>query len=222
MECWLKSKCKKYANQGFCDNFCVKYIKLNTLYNNSLLSDSQRLHVNLIAEPIDTESFKVLKSIELDIESFVKSGNNLYIYSDTTGNGKTAWATRLLQSYLNKIWPTASLECKCLFINVPRFFLELKQSLSQPSAYIDHIKSNIYKADIVVWDEIATKSATEFEHENLLNMIDYRTNLKKSNIYTSNMFPDDIQAKLGIRLYSRIINNSKIIQLRGQDKRGMM
>lgn len=222
MECWLRDKCKKYQEVKECDASCIKFIKLDYLFKNSLLSDIQRKHLNLIAENIDSEAFKKLKGIENTIEQFVNNGDNLYIYSNITGNGKTAWATRFIQAYFNKIWPKCSLSCKALFINVPKFFLELKHSLSNPSAYIDHIKANICSADIVVWDEVATKAATEFEHENLLSLIDYRINLGKSNIYTSNIFPEELEIKLGMRLYSRIINNSTIIQLRGQDKRGLI
>ena len=92
----------------------------------------------------------MLKSIEININDFVKEGKNLYIHSMICGNGKTAWSVKLLQAYLNKIWPESSLTCRALFINVPRFLLTLKDSISNQSDYIDHIKRYVLDADLVV------------------------------------------------------------------------
>ena len=60
---------------------------------------------------------------------------------------------------------------------------ELKLNISQKSDYIKHINDNVLDADIVVWDDIATKGASEFEHEQLISIIDSRMNDKKSNIF---------------------------------------
>jgi DNA replication protein DnaC len=68
---------------------------------------------------------------------------------------------------------------------------------------------------LVVWDDIAIKTATTYEMENLLSIIDYRLNSGKSNIYTSNLFGSELSQRLGERLYSRIINLSEIIEFSG-------
>ena len=49
-----------------------------------------------------------------DIEFFVNSGKNIYLYSSSTGNGKTSFAVRLLNDYLSSIWYKANLEVKGL------------------------------------------------------------------------------------------------------------
>ena len=145
----------------------------------------------------------------------------MYIHSNTCGNGKTAWSLRLIQSYLGSIWYKCDLNCKALFINVPRFLLALKDNITDKNDYIQHIKKYVLNADLVVWDEIATKAATQFEHENLLSLINTRIDYNKSNIYTSNLNPDEIKERLGDRLYSRIVNLSTDIELFGSDKRGI-
>ena len=58
--------------------------------------------------------------------------------------------------------------------------------------------------------------------ENLLNIIDYRISYNKSNIYTSNLTPDELSEKLGDRLHSRIIKLSDVVEFVGQDKRGLV
>ena len=107
-----------------------------------------------------------------------------------------------------------------LFINVPRYLISLKESITTPSEYVNHVKKNIFDADIVVFDELGIKAATTFEYENLLNFINTRIDMGKSNIYTSNMNSCELNERLGSRLYSRIQNLSVDIELRGSDKRG--
>lgn len=145
----------------------------------------------------------------------------LYLTDNCIVTHNTSWALRLTQSYLNKIWFKCELSCKVLFINVPRFLLELKNNISEKNEYITHIKENVLLADLVIWDEIGSKGLTQFEHENVLNYINARIDMGKSNIYTSNLNELDLHQAVGDRLYSRIVNNSINIELKGKDKRSL-
>lgn len=225
-DCFLYDSCKKHK-AGKCnleDNqFCIKLFKLDYLYNESLLTPVQREYVALRidADGTDRDEFIYLKGIENTIEDFVSTGKSLYIFSNNCGNGKTAWSIRLVQAYLNAIWHKCDLSCKALFINVPRFLLELKDNISNKSDYIEHIKENIMNADIVVWDEVATKAVTQFEHEHLLSLINGRIDAGKSQIFTSNVSPDKLRDIVGDRLYSRVVNLSTVLEFKGADKRGL-
>lgn len=225
-ECYLKDICKKFRN-GNCDinqpTFCSKLFKLNYLYDEALLSSNQRSKVALRvdADGTDRAQFIQLKEIEKNIELFVNSGSNVYIHSCICGNGKTAWSIRLIQAYLNAIWHKCDLNCKALFINVPRFLLSLKDNISEKNDYISHIKKHVLDADLVVWDEIGVANLSKFEHEHLLNLINTRIDYNKSNIYTSNLGPEELKEKIGDRLYSRVVNLSTDIEFFGSDKRGL-
>lgn len=215
--CWLYNQC----NHKDCNTFCLRRFKLDYLYNQSLISYEQRKKIDLKLDStlLDKEVFDTLHQIELNILDFINTGSNLYLWSNMTGNGKTAWSLRLIQSYLNKIWVKSDLCCRVLFINVPKFFLSLKDNISEKSDYVAQIKSNVLKADLVVWDEVALKTLTPFEMENLLSLINNRIDLGKSNIYTSNINPKDLLNIVGDRLYSRIVNKSHILEFRETDKR---
>ena len=225
-DCWLKTSCKKYLTKDDCeckndDVFCMKLFKLDHLYEQSLLSDEQRNRLTLVldASEIDKKAFIYLSQIEKTIENFVNDGKNLYIYSETTGNGKSSWAIRLMQEYFNAIWYKTDLDCKGLFISVPKFLLSMKYNITNPDVYYNHIKDNVFNADLVIWDDICTKMATSFEHEHLLSILDNRIINNKSNIFTSNIPPNKLVDFMGDRLYSRIINWSQCIQFKGTDKR---
>lgn len=225
--CYLRNRCKKLAKDSSCDKediYCIKLFKIDRLYDNSVLSYKQRLHIDLYPDTngADNDNFSKLKDIEEHINQFVYNGKNLYIHSTITGNGKTSWAIRMIQAFIENNWIESDIDaCRALFINVPRFLLELKDNIGTKSEYIDYIKRHIFEADLVVWDEIGVKALSEYDHENLLNLINTRLDMGRSNIYTSNLSSNDLGNNIGLRLYSRIVKLSENIELVGADKRTM-
>lgn len=231
-DCWMRDTCGKIKKGNTeclqADLFCKKLFRVDYLFNQSLLSIPQRKRVNFTFdtgykdEAHDLQQIKeIIIPIEEDIETFVNSGRNVYIHSANCGNGKTSWAIRLIQDYINAIWYKSDLKCRALFINVPRFLLTLKDNITDKSDYIQHIKDNVLEADLVVWDEVGVKSLTTYEHENLYNLINTRIDAGKSNIYTSNLSKEELEEKIGERLYSRIVNLSTEVLFIGVDKRGI-
>lgn len=217
--CWLKDRCSKVD----CNTSCMRFFKTSKLYELALLSPDQYTRKTLYydADGTDRSEFAYLSSIEENITSFVKEGSNLFIHSQQAGNGKTSWALRLLQVYIEKNWIRLSLDCRVLFISVPRFLLAIKDNINERSEYVSYIKENILKADLVVWDDVGNKKSTEFEDSHLLSMIDARLSEGKSNVFTSNLYGQDLHEALGDRLYSRIVNRSVNLELKGADKRGL-
>ena len=194
---------------------------MDSLYSAALMTDSQKQHIVLKVDQdnTDLEQFKQLAAIEQDICKFVEEGKNLYLHSANCGNGKSSWSIRLAEAYFNKIWARTTTKCRVLFISVPRFLLALKDNITTRSSYVDYIKDNVFEADLVIWDDIAAKMGSEFELTHLLNIIDNRLALGKSNIYTSNLNRQQLYNALGERLTSRIANMSIDIELFGSDKR---
>lgn len=222
--CWLRDSCNDSGY--YCDkSFCVKNFKLSKLYDNALISVKQRQRIDWF--PTDNENdddnFKYLATVERNIMNFVDQGGNLYIHSPITGNGKTSWALRLVQAYFDNVWLESSIEdCRALFINVPRYLLAIKDNISQKSDYVQYIKDHVLNADIVIWDEVGTKGLTQFEHENILNLVSVRIDTGKANIYTSNLNDEELHKFVGDRLYSRIVLLSDGVELFGSDKRPLV
>ena len=216
--CFLREVCSgKDCNK----DFCLRKYKMDSLYSAALMTESQKKHITLRVDEdgTDLEQFKQLASIEQNILTFVNEGRNLYLHSANCGNGKSSWSLRLAEAYFNKIWVRTEVKCRVLFISVPRFLLALKDAISSKNAYVDYIKDNVLEADLVIWDDIAAKMGSEFELTHLLNIIDNRLALGKSNIYTSNLNRQQLYTALGERLTSRIANMSTDIELFGADKR---
>ena len=228
--CTYISNCRKYR-EGTCpiinpnvDQFCIKWFKIDELQNEALLTEKQKIPIKfkLDKDKTDKKAFDRLKEIRENIVDFVNQGKNLYIYSHYTGNSKTYWSISLLRAYFESIWYKTGIKCRGLFINVPKYFISLKDSFNNYSEYIDHIKKNVLTADLVVWDDIATKGFTEFETESLLNIINNRVDAGKANIYTSNLAGEELKQAMGDRLYSRVANMSEMIIFKSTDKRGIL
>lgn len=217
-KCYLAFNC----NGKDCDaGFCQRKYKMDSLYSAALMSESQKQHITLRVDQdgTDLEQFKQLAAIEQDIVNFINEGKNLYLHSAIPGNGKSSWSLRLAEAYFNKIWARTSGKCRVLFISVPRFLLAIKDNISVKSTYVEYIKENVLEADLVIWDDLASKVGSEFELSHLLSLIDNRLVLGKSNIYTSNLSKQQLYTAIGERLASRVANMSIDIELFGSDKR---
>lgn len=226
MECIYKSSCKKKDCdiwQDITNNFCMRHFKIDKILDNAMLSPKQRKDIKLVldSDKSDYNSYATLNKFKESIMNNIEDNVNLYIYSEITGNGKTSWAIKLLTEYVKKNWINIQINSRpVLFINVPQYLLELKLNIRSRSEYVQIVQDNFLKADLIVWDDIGTKTASDFELEYLLSMIDNRQRLeRKIDIYTSNIIPTELQKYVGDRLASRILNTSQLIEFKGQDKR---
>lgn len=186
------------------------------LMDNSGIPKNRQIPKTLTAD-IDLEPYSKLADIKADIVNFVKDGENLFICSKYTGNGKTSWALKLLLKYFDEIWAGNGFRVRGMFVNVPTLLLQLK-NFSHPLS--EEYKHNLMEADLIVWDEIASTSISTYDYGNLLMFLDYRFSAGKSNIFTSNATTqEDIEKSVGAKLTSRIWNCSEVVEFRGKDRR---
>lgn len=212
-DCFYKNVCTKKDSE--CTEFCIRYIQMQRLFELSNLPIKYRTPVTIISVDEDRPNYIKLAKIKEKITDFVQKGKNLYICSNTCGNAKTTWAVKLMLRYFDRMWPNSYDITRGLYIHVPTLLLDLKKFNNRP-AYIDRIA----EADLVIWDDIALSTLTEYEHEQLLQFIDNRMANGLSNIYTSNITnANDLAALVGNRLSSRIYSNSQVIEFKAGDWR---
>ena len=214
--CWYKEVCNDIENKG-CRG-CAKYIETKFLMEHSGLPKAKQKAIRL--EPKtdnDEKAFEKLDNIKHNMREFVEDGNNLYICSNCTGNGKTSWAIKLMHNYFGQISVGNGLRVRALFVHVPTLLLDLKDFNNPlPKTY----KQQLRECDLVVWDDIASTELSAYDYSQLLALIDYRILAEKSNIYTGNIVGEkNIQKSLGERLSSRIYKSSIIIEFDGKDRR---
>lgn len=216
--CFLYTDC----NHKDCDKLCNRKLKLSYLFAESELPESKWTSTNLCldGDGADRDAFNHLVEIKNNIVKFVKAGANLYLHSSNSGNGKTSWAIKLAQTYVDRTWKSQDFSsCAILFVSVPAFLEALKRNMNARDDYAERLLTKIPKADLVIWDDIAAKSGSEYEINKLLSLIEGRITKNMSNIYTSNLNSSEIYNALGSRLASRVCNLSTDIELFGADKR---
>ena len=213
--CWYKRICTEQCSEN-----CIRYKLMYSLFKQSNLPEALWDYKSLTCKDKDYPAFKELQTKSDAILNFIANGNNLYIYSENCGNGKTTWAIRLMYSYFDKIWHKSCFDCKALFVSVPKFLYNCKRSISQDVKGFEELCNLISEVDLVIWDDIGEMKASDYEHQILFQYIDDRINSKKSNIYTSNKNKEQLEDVLGVRLASRIYNCSECIEFVEEDKRG--
>ena len=214
-DCWYKDVCTLD-----CPGRCIRYLEMRYLMDHSNIPEFLQTPKKLVPASCDKPAFEELAGIKRDIVSFVENGYNLYISSNSAGNGKTSWAIKLLLKYFDSVWPGNGFKTRGLFIHVPTFLLKCKDFNTKDEEF-EELKQNIMTADVVVWDDIASTDLSAYDFSQLLMYLDSRFSNCRSNIYTGNIVDrDNLQKALGAKLTSRIMSsNTQIITFRGGDKR---
>lgn len=218
-KCWYRSTCNRLIEKG-CSN-CIRYLEMKYLMDSAQIPKGKQFNHKLSPSPKDVQNFKFLTEIKKDMLNFVANGENLYIYSDKFGNGKTTWAIKLMQNYFNLIWLGNGLKQRGIFIHVPSFLTKFKEVINKKDEEFEEMKKQLLEVDLVIWDDIAAGKLTDFDHTNLLTYIDQRKLNGKSNIYTGNLNEQELVEALGNRLKSRVWNDSTVVELYGNDRRGI-
>ena len=202
-----------------CSVDCIRYAEMTYLLNHSGLPATLIKRNNLTPDSVDFDAFVYLADIKDEIVDFVTKGRNLYIYSTTTGNGKTTWLSKLLKSYFNQIWAGNGFRTRGYYIDLPSFFIDLKSSINNPNDDIEELKEFLKNVDLLCIDSISPMTLSEFEINHLMNIVDTRINNGLATIYGSNLDENGLLRFFGTRLKSRIFNSSEKIRFQGVDRR---
>lgn len=218
--CYAKDYCKQYSTAK-CNSLCDFKLVLDALYNLSDIPKRYRHDLPLRPEQIDLQVFHYLKEYREDINVHVDRGDWLYLYSTVSGNGKTTWSTKFASAYFRHLLRTGNfdIENKVLYLNTNIFLEQLRDSFDNDSSNIKMILDRAYKCDLLLLDDIGVERGTAWTQERLYDLLNTRYNDCKATVFTSNLSPTEIEDKLGKRIASRI-RSSKVLELKGADRRG--
>ncbi len=213
-ECWYKDTCK-----DDCDT-CAVFFQMKYQMEHSGLPKAKQKPIALYLTEDnsgDKKAFNRLAEIRKDIVNFVEQGNNLYICSNRTGNGKTSWAIKMLHTYFHYTAIGNYDNLKGMFVSTAELLLQLKDFNNPlPKSYIENLKN----VDLVVWDDIALTNMSAYDYAQFYSIIDRRILAEKSNIFTTNCTDVKKLAELiGAKTASRIYYTSEVIELKGKDMR---
>lgn len=220
MKCYAESYCKK--DKSSCSEVCGGYRVLRALYTLSRIPVKYQYRIDLIPDDIDLRAFEALNDFKENIVAHVEKGDGLYIWGENTGNGKTSWACKIMSYYFRKIAFSSGLENEGLYIYLPTFLDDLRNSYSNPSLEFDEELEMVKACKLLIIDDIGAERVTEWVRERIVSIINTRSSNGLSTIYTSNLSLKGLTDKLGDdRISSRIKGSVTEINLRGKDNRGV-
>lgn len=229
-QCYARSYCKGYGKE-ICNYECVAYHQMEVIFELSGMPKRYRHDLPLRPDEVDLQKFRELKDwitvteedgkYTYNVVDKVKRGLGLFLWSDTKGNGKTSWASKIMQSYFRAVGVTNNLRTRGLFINVPELLEDMRKNMNEPSEEHSRIMRLLKTVDIVVFDDIGTESPTKWVREQLYIIINKRYAEGLCSIFTSNISLAQLghEELLGDRIASRINGSCDKIEFKGIDKR---
>lgn len=217
--CWYEDVCGVRGDS--CGPTCVRYAEMLNLFQMSNIPRYRWYPEKLVPGRGDRESFVYLRDIKNDIKNWVQGGNNLYLFSDTFGNGKTSWAVKLMSAYFNQVWRGNCFKTRGIFISVPEFFDRERLRMDNQDEDFKRIRQSLIECDLVIWDDVSSVKMTDYASATFFNFVDARVIAHRANIFTGNLCEERLKDFVGGRLASRIWNTSEIVELVGEDRRGV-
>lgn len=142
------------------------------------------------------------------------------LFAGPVGVGKTHLAVAILRGLLEK-------GASCLFCEYGTLLREIQDSYNPASRTSGgELLAPVRDAEILVLDELGVSRPTDWALETMTHVIGKRYNDKKLTIFTTNYlderrdFPEDtLQARIGVRLRSRLYEMCRTVVLDGEDYR---
>ena len=197
----------------------VKRLKdVKKYYTSSIMpKDYLTKKVNNYHAKTDSQKYakEVTTSFIVNAKAAIEAGQGI-LYKGDFGTGKTHLSLAI-RNYL------ADNNFKVLFITLPDYLERIKEgyngakdSRALQTSY--NIQSLARTADLLILDDVGANTMTNWATEQLFMLVNSRKG--KSTIYTTNLNVDDFISNRGLhRVYSRMTENNREIEIYGEDKR---
>lgn len=147
---------------------------------------------------------KIAMSLVDNFEKWQNSGKGIYLWSKTSGSGKTYLASCITRSLMLKY----HLQAK--FVTVPDYISCVGDSYKRERGERD--KSEIIRScQLLILDDLGAQISRDWQSQELFRLINKRMSEGLVTFYTSNMAPENLN--LDDRIINRIVKSSIVIQL---------
>src|SRR5690606_32805959 len=170
-------------------------------------------------EPTSQDLEKAKQVTKRYAENFSKDNPVSLLLIGNYGTGRSQLSVSMIKEIMDK-------DLICIFISTPKVLTKLRSTYNKGSEYTEEqIIESLTKVDCLVLDDIGSEQSGQKQDENnqtwatskLFEIIDSR--IGKHTIFTSNFTPEELQQRLGGRNFSRMMENTHVIKMYGDDYR---
>jgi len=160
---------------------------------------------------VDKDNKKAYEVCKQYAANFGPSSGNLFLYSDKPGTGKTHLACAITNELLKRFVIS-------LFVVVPELLNEMSAKVGRNEDVFGMVQE-IMDVPFLVLDDLGKEKITDWRKEQLYIIINDRVASNKPMVITTNCSIKELEKRLDPATVSRIVENSKVIELNGPDRR---
>ena len=139
-------------------------------------------------------------------------GAGLYLHGGV-GTGKTHVAAAIMRRLVEEA------RVPSLFVTVPELLDHLRPNGPEGEGERDAWAESVKNAEFLVLDDLGAEKTSGWVQERLFVLINHRYREELPTVYTSNVSPGELGARIGERTASRVIETSEFVSLEGPDYR---
>lgn len=194
-----------FARRCRCNSFIVRSVDLTEVPDTFREADISKFDFN--AYGVDTTKLKeIIMSFFNDYKRWKASGKGLYLFSKTTGSGKTFLACCLAKSVMMKYGLTMR------FTTAPGYIDKVSEGYTLSKQGISDNPSDVFReCDLLILDDLGVQLSNDWQNQELFKLVNDRVNKGLVTIYTSNL--DISKVNVDERIRSRIYGTSIALQM---------
>ena len=156
----------------------------------------------------------VKKSLYGFINNFDKQTDNLYIFGDV-GRGKTFLLNAVAKEILDRNYSVLYMTSSKLF----KFLNDYNWAFEEARAKHQEQFDFILDCDLLIIDDLGSEASSKNDSANLFEVVNNRMIAGKPIIFSTNYDETMLSETYGDRIFSRIIGNSEVYEIFGEDLR---
>lgn len=156
----------------------------------------------------------IKKSLYGFINDFDKQNNNLYIFGDV-GRGKTYLLNSIAKEILDRNYSVLYMTSSRLF----KFLNDYNWAFEEARAKHQEQFDFILECDLLIIDDLGSEPSSKNDSANLFEVVNNRMIAGKPIIFSTNFDETMFSEMYGDRIFSRIIGNSEVYEIFGEDLR---
>lgn len=157
---------------------------------------------------------QIKKSLYGFINDFDKQNNNLYIFGDV-GRGKTYLLNSIAKEILDRNYSVLYMTSSRLF----KFLNDYNWAFEEARAKHQEQFDFILECDLLIIDDLGSEPSSKNDSANLFEVVNNRMIAGKPIIFSTNYDETMLSETYGDRIFSRIIGNSEVYEIFGEDLR---